>query len=638
MKGTTRATLPVLFFAVLAAGSAPVYATETLRVNFKPSKSALNAGYPTIDTSYGYAYFAQPVTLEDYYVVAVWLEDNNGNYVTTLRRWAAIRWHSLRDWQAASGYDTDGVTGATLVGASYSARNTTDVNIEWIPNGTYRIQLELTNWEIPGPNGQNRATYTFTKDGNPQSPSLANQGGFTNVSINYTGRPAGPNYRPGVYAGPDQWISLPASANLSGSATDDAGSPSVTWRKDSGPGTVTFGNASALSTTATFSMDGVYILELEADDGSLQSYDYVKIYVNAVEIIATEDSQVTIYGPNPSAVNTNYNGDFRIRMYDFGGSDQSEGYVKFNLSSVPATVATATLRITLNDYNNAVGPYAREVKDVSNDGWSANTITWNTKPGSGSVIDTFMTGYGWQEADLTSFIRTENAGDRTASIHVLRGTTPNYGGRFNSQETYVGPRLLVTYNRPPSANAGTDQTVFDLGGDGSEQVTLDGSGSSDPDGTANIQSYVWREGVTQIATGQGPQVTFAAGVHTVVLEVTDCRGEVSTDTVTITVLADNDGDGIPDWWELQYFPSVAACDPGADSDSDGLDNLEEYNAGTHPLDDDTDDDGILDGADLDPLKPPGAFHGFGGGCGAVSVAALLALLAGVGGRRRGVKR
>ncbi|MFW6154549.1 MAG: right-handed parallel beta-helix repeat-containing protein, partial [Planctomycetota bacterium] len=44
-------------------------------------------------------------------------------------------------------------------------------------------------------------------------------------------------------------------------------------------------------------------------------------------------------------------------------------------------------------------------------------------------------------------------------------------------------------NSPPVADAGDDQTVTDSDENGSEDVTLDGSGSYDPDGT--IDSYVW---------------------------------------------------------------------------------------------------------------------------------------------------
>ena len=48
--------------------------------------------------------------------------------------------------------------------------------------------------------------------------------------------------------------------------TDD-GAFTTVWSKVSGPGTVTFANATALATTATFSAAGGYILALTANDG-----------------------------------------------------------------------------------------------------------------------------------------------------------------------------------------------------------------------------------------------------------------------------------------------------------------------------------------------------------------------------------
>jgi len=49
---------------------------------------------------------------------------------------------------------------------------------------------------------------------------------------------------------------------------------------------------------------------------------------------------------------------------------------------------------------------------------------------------------------------------------------------------------------------------------------------------------------------------------------------------------DTDGDGLPDAWELQYFPSITDPDatPYADPDGDGFTNLQEYLAGTNPMD------------------------------------------------------
>src|SRR5262249_16875089 len=72
---------------------------------------------------------------------------------------------------------------------------------------------------------------------------------------------------------------------------------------------------------------------------------------------------------------------------------------------------------------------------------------------------------------------------------------------------------------PPVANAGPDQTLIDTGGDGVELVMLDGSGSSDPDGT--IVNYEWREGSTVLALIAQPSVFLPVGSHTLTLQVTD---------------------------------------------------------------------------------------------------------------------
>lgn len=88
-------------------------------------------------------------------------------------------------------------------------------------------------------------------------------------------------------------------------------------------------------------------------------------------------------------------------------------------------------------------------------------------------------------------------------------------------------------NLAPVANAGVDQTVTDVNGDGVEQVFLDGSASSDSDGT--IVSYEWREGGALVGTGATPAVSFSVGTHTLTLQVTDDDGATATDSVVVTV-------------------------------------------------------------------------------------------------------
>ena len=89
-----------------------------------------------------------------------------------------------------------------------------------------------------------------------------------------------------------------------------------------------------------------------------------------------------------------------------------------------------------------------------------------------------------------------------------------------------------TTNPPPVANAGADQTVT-ADASGQASIQLNGSGSSDPDGT--IDSYVWTQGGTQLATGATPTVSLPVGTHTITLTVTDNQGATGTDQVTVTV-------------------------------------------------------------------------------------------------------
>ena len=78
-------------------------------------------------------------------------------------------------------------------------------------------------------------------------------------------------------------------------------------------------------------------------------------------------------------------------------------------------------------------------------------------------------------------------------------------------------------------------------------------------------------------------------------------------------LIDTTGDGIPDAWRVRYFghPTAQAGDQSQatdDPDHDGLNNLQEYQAGTDPHNPDTDGDGLSDGDEVNtymtnPVNP-----------------------------------
>jgi hypothetical protein len=112
----------------------------------------------------------------------------------------------------------------------------------------------------------------------------------------------GNNRVPLVHAGSEQTATLPDNANdvtlnLDGTVSDD-GLPdpsfavTITWNKVSGPGTVSFGDASAADTTATFDTDGTYLLRLTADDGASSRDDAIIVRINPEGIPTILDTSV----------------------------------------------------------------------------------------------------------------------------------------------------------------------------------------------------------------------------------------------------------------------------------------------------------------------------------------------------------
>ena len=60
---------------------------------------------------------------------------------------------------------------------------------------------------------------------------------------------------------------------------------------------------------------------------------------------------------------------------------------------------------------------------------------------------------------------------------------------------------------------------------------------------------------------------------------------------------DTDSDGLPDWWEMEYFEALGSG-PTNDPDGDALSNAAELTEGTDPMNPDTDSDLLTDGAEV----------------------------------------
>src|SRR5262249_54164329 len=97
---------------------------------------------------------------------------------------------------------------------------------------------------------------------------------------------------PKADAGPDYTAAVGSPRTLNGSVIYAGTQPAILWRRYSGPGNVTFADASQPQTTATFSSPGVYTLILSADDGiHAVAYDAAVISVGQSSSVSLQVSR-----------------------------------------------------------------------------------------------------------------------------------------------------------------------------------------------------------------------------------------------------------------------------------------------------------------------------------------------------------
>ncbi|MDN7023863.1 PKD domain-containing protein [Methanoculleus sp. FWC-SCC1] len=176
--------------------------------------------------------------------------------------------------------------------------------------------------------------------------------------------------------------------------------------------------------------------------------------------------------------------------------------------------------------------------DVAEVTGSSAVITWQTDEAADSAVH-----YGVSASDLSRSV-SDSAPVTSHTLQVpellkettyyFRVTSTDASGNAATDPEGGVPYLFSTpANDPPVADAGEDRTASDADGDGVESITLDGSGSYDPDGS--IAAWQWTEGEVLLGDGETLTGDYTVGTHTVILQVTDTDGASATDTVTVTV-------------------------------------------------------------------------------------------------------
>ena len=218
----------------------------------------------------------------------------------------------------------------------------------------------------------------------------------------------------------------------------------------------------------------------------------------------------------------------------------------------------------------------------------------------------------------------ENLDEGSGYYFVVRAFNTAGVESGDSNEVYYS--VPQSQNTPPIANAGSGCIIPE-----GDLVALDGSGSRDSDGFIMTYHWVQTAGPTITLSDTAavkpyftaPQVSSAGETLTFQLTVTDNGGSTDADTVTVNVndlvLADRDGDGVaneqdafpddpeewtdsdsdgvgnnqdtdddndgmPDAWEVEYGLDPLNADDGQDADGDGFTNLVEYQYQTSPTD------------------------------------------------------
>lgn len=170
-------------------------------------------------------------------------------------------------------------------------------------------------------------------------------------------------------------------------------------------------------------------------------------------------------------------------------------------------------------------------------GPNEQVYTGQTTKLNGTTTDnvTSITQVTWDFGDNTTSVNGTNpALLNTTHVYATAGVynatlTVKFDSTLNKTENATAT-ITVLQNRPPVANAGPDQFVEQTSSQGAN-VTLNGTGSSDPDNDTLTYYWNWTGGS---ATGAAPTALFPPGNTTVTLRVTDGQFN-ATDTVNIIV-------------------------------------------------------------------------------------------------------
>ena len=488
--------------------------------------------------------------------------------------------------------------GVSLDGSGSSDPDGDPITYSWTQTSGPAVSLSGANTATPSftaPVGPATLEFELTVDDGEASDT-------DTVAVNVN---AAPNIPPIADAGDDQTVdSEQAGVSLDGSgSTDPDGDPiTYSWTQTSGPAVSLSG-----ANTATPSFDaplGPATLEFEltVDDGEASDTDTVAVNVN--EPVVEHQPPVADAGADQT-VDSEQAG---VSLDGSGSTDPDGDPITYSWTqtSGPA-VSLSGANTATPSFDAPVGPATLEFELTVDDGEASDTdtvaVNVNAAPnippiadaGDDQTVDSEQAGVSLDgsgstdpDGDPITYSWTQTSGP-AVSLSGANTATPSFdaplgpatlefeltvddGEASDTDTVVVNVNEPVVENQPPVADAGADQTVD------SEQagVSLDGSGSTDPDGDPITYSWTQTSGPAVSLSGANtatPSFDAPLGPATLEFELTVDDGEASdTDTVAVNVNAAPNIPPIADAGDDQTVDSEQAgvsLDGSGSTDPDG---------------------------------------------------------------------
>ncbi|HVU53729.1 MAG TPA: PKD domain-containing protein, partial [Puia sp.] len=355
------------------------------------------------------------------------------------------------------------------------------------------------------------------------------------------------NIAPKARAGGDQTITLPVnSVTLNGSASSDTDGviTSYRWRQLNGPSQSTLGSPNQASTNVTNLATGIYQFELTVqDDSSALGKDTLSVFVNPLPKLI----QVNVYGGSTPAGTgwNNWNVSSSLTATALKYSDGTTSTVKAVLSAsnavadnganYPTTMCPPEVGRTSSYFYSAARTLVISGLNTGSQynfeayASRANTSATSTYTINGATVNVQVNN---NYANKVSFSNLTPSSNGSITVTINASGVYNYLNGFTLTE--IGK--AATTNKSPIVNPGPDQSI-NLP---DRQVTVNGSASSDPDGS--IAKYNWQQvsGPTSatIITPNAVSTTITGldtGAYVFQLTVTDNQGAVATAILNVAV-------------------------------------------------------------------------------------------------------